>query len=85
MKQLLLTTAALAFAGIGATLTFAAAPAHAATSCQYLGQNYPVQYDCTQNQPWLPYGTYDNPPLSGPYAGTDCSLPMNQHNMGCTG
>lgn len=56
--------------------------AHA--SCQYLGTNYPVQYDCTQNQPWLPYGTYDNPPNTGPYPGTNCSLPMNQHNMGCS-
>lgn len=58
--------------------------AHADPTCQYLGTNYPVKYDCLQNQPWLPYGTYDNPPNTGAYPGTNCSLPMNQHNQGCS-
>lgn len=41
-----------------------ASPAHADT-CTFLGQNYNVQYDCTQYQPWLPFGSGNNPPLGG--------------------
>jgi hypothetical protein len=33
--------------------------------CTFLGQNYNVQYDCLAPQPWLPYGTGNNPPLGG--------------------
>jgi hypothetical protein len=57
-------------------------PAHA--SCQYLGTNYSVQYDCTQNQPWLPYGTQGNPPV-GSNPTPICAQPMHQHDMACAG
>lgn len=42
-----------------------AGPAHAGPTCTFLGQNYDVQYDCLENQPWLPWGTANNPPLGG--------------------
>lgn len=33
--------------------------------CQFLGTNYNIYYPCDQYQPWLPYGTANNPPLGG--------------------
>lgn len=72
-------------AGIAAAMfaTAIAGHAHADPQCKYLGQNYPVPYVCDQYQPQLPYGTYDNPPISGPNLGTDCSKSWNQQNQGC--
>lgn len=63
MKRLL-AAAVLAAAGLAAAV-FAAQPAHADPTCTFLGQNYDVQYDCLAPQPWLPYGTGNNPPLGG--------------------
>jgi hypothetical protein len=75
--------ALFAWIAIGAEGILLPIPAHADPTCTFLGQNYPVQYDCMQNQPWLPYGTPGNPPNTGAYPGTNCALPMNQHNEGC--
>uniref|UniRef100_UPI00389B2BBF hypothetical protein n=1 Tax=Mycobacterium sp. HUMS_1102779 TaxID=3383487 RepID=UPI00389B2BBF len=90
MKRILAAAALLLSAyGFGA---FDPASAHAEPGCQpfggpgccqFLGQNYTVYYPCTQYQPWLPYGTANNPPLGGSVAG-DCSLPINAHNIGCS-
>lgn len=61
---------------VAATAVFVVTPAAQAAPgpgpgmCQYLGTNYPIYYPCDQYQPWLPYGTYDNPPAgSGPITG----------------
>lgn len=60
--RLLLFGAALAGVAIfGAP----SAPADPDPTCTFLGQNYNVQYPCLQYQPWLPYGTGNNPPLGG--------------------
>ena len=56
--------------------------AKADPTCQYLGQNYPVKYDCNVNQPWLPYGTPGNPPLSGPDL-ADCSGSVHRYHQAC--
>jgi hypothetical protein len=70
---------------IGAT---PAAHADPGPMCTFLGANYDVQYPCLENQPWLPYGTAGNPPQGGsgvmPSNGEYCSLPINQHNVGCS-
>lgn len=50
---------------IGAAAVVAAGSAHADPTCTFLGQNYNVTYDCLAPQPWLPYGTGNNPPLGG--------------------
>ncbi|OMC01753.1 hypothetical protein A5746_10890 [Mycolicibacterium conceptionense] len=76
-------------AALGATAAAGAmstAPAHAVPGpgpgmCQYLGTNYPVYYECTDYQPWLPYGTADNPPMGGGLP--DCTG-VNLHNIGCS-
>lgn len=63
MKRLL---ASIGIAGaLGAATVAAASSAHADPTCQFLGQNYNVYYDCLAPQPWLPYGTGNNPPLGG--------------------
>jgi hypothetical protein len=65
-----------------------AAPAHADPGpgpgmCQFLGAHYNVWYECDQYQPWLPYGTADNPPYGSPLPASECAPPM-QHNEGCS-
>jgi hypothetical protein len=63
MKALL---AAIGIAGAAVCALISATPAaHADPTCTFLGQNYNVQYDCLAPQPWLPYGTGNNPPLGG--------------------
>ncbi|ORV92716.1 hypothetical protein AWC11_07620 [Mycobacterium interjectum] len=63
MKRLLAVAALVA--GISAAV-LGAGPAQADPAmCQFLGSNYDVQYDCLAPQPWLPYGTGNNPPLGG--------------------
>jgi hypothetical protein len=63
-RRILISVAVVAAAvGVAA---FSAEKANADPAmCQYLGQNYDVQYDCLAPQPWLPYGTGNNPPLGG--------------------
>jgi hypothetical protein len=52
--------------------------------CQYLGTSYNIYYPCTEYQPWLPYGTANNPPLGGvPQSPQDCSG-VRMHNIGCS-
>ncbi|WP_088294985.1 hypothetical protein [Mycobacterium avium] len=63
MKRLL--AAAAAACALGAAAVAGASAAHAGPTCQFLGQNYNVDYDCLAPQPWLPYGTANNPPLGG--------------------
>lgn len=69
MMKRLLGIAALVFAGLGFAALGAqpaqADPYGAPGECQFLGQNYNVWYPCDQYQPWLPYGTANNPPLGG--------------------
>lgn len=62
MKRLLAVTALAA--GIS-TAALGAGRAQAEPMCQFLGANYDVQYPCTEYQPWLPWGTGNNPPLGG--------------------
>lgn len=71
MKRLLISAAAAA-AVTGAALGFAAQASAdddpyspGPGKCQFLGTNYNVYYPCDQYQPWLPYGTANNPPLGG--------------------
>lgn len=64
MKRLL-AAGALAVAGVGAALGVAGPAQADPGTCTFLGQNYNVQYQCDQYQPWLPYGTGNNPPLGG--------------------
>lgn len=85
MKQHICRLMAVAI-GAAAVGAISAAPVHAEPGpgpgmCQYLGTNYPVYYDCTGYQPWLPYGTADNPPLGGGLP--DCTG-VNIHNIGCS-
>jgi hypothetical protein len=78
----LLSAAAAVMASVLSGFGVDVAVAHAGPQCQFLGKNYNVWYPCDQYQPWLPYGTANNPPLSGPPLG-DCSDPMKQHNQAC--
>lgn len=80
--KLLLIAAVLAAALSGA------APANADPGpgpgmCQYPGDNYTTWYPCTEYQPWLPYGTADNPPYGSPLHAADCGFP-HQHDVGCS-
>lgn len=52
-------------------------------SCQFLGANYNVNYDCTAPPPWLPFGTGDNPPYGSQLPASDCTG-INIHNVGCS-
>lgn len=77
----------VAFGAAAAVGVISAAPAQAEPGpgpgmCQYLGTNYPVYYDCTGYQPWLPYGTADNPPAGSGRPASDCTG-INIHNVGC--
>lgn len=69
MKRLLATAgiaaASFAFAALAAAEAQADPNGPGPGMCQFLGQNYPVWYPCDQYQPWLPYGTANNPPLGG--------------------
>jgi hypothetical protein len=60
-----LASAALIVAGLGFATTGAGRAQADPAMCQFLGTNYNVQYPCDQYQPWLPYGTGNNPPLGG--------------------
>jgi hypothetical protein len=68
MKRLF-AVAALAAVGAASALGVGAAQADPGFGgpgeCQFLGTNYNVYYPCNQYQPWLPYGTANNPPLGG--------------------
>lgn len=75
----LLLAAALSGATVGHADPYGPGPG----MCQYLGANYNVWYPCTQYQPWLPYGTGENPPYSSQRPASDCGFP-NQHNVGCS-
>lgn len=89
MKRILAAAALLLSAyAFGA---FNPAPAHAEPGCQpfggpgccqFLGDNYTVYYPCTQYQPWLPYGTANNPPYGSPLPPEDCTFP-NEDKFGC--
>ncbi|MGV0768706.1 hypothetical protein [Mycobacterium syngnathidarum] len=75
-----------AAAAVGAIVGAAAAqavPGPGPGMCQYLGTNYPVYYECTDYQPWLPYGTADNPPAGSELPAADCTG-VNIHNVGCS-
>lgn len=74
--------------GAAAIGAICAAPAQAVPGpgpgmCQYLGANYPVYYPCDEYQPWLPYGTADNPPYGSPLPASECTG-INIHNVGCS-
>jgi hypothetical protein len=66
-----------------------AVPAHADPTgpgpgvCMFLGAHYNVYYYCDEPQPWLQYGTADNPPYGSPLPAQDCA-PPNQHDVGCS-
>ncbi|KMV23322.1 hypothetical protein [Mycobacterium heckeshornense] len=62
--------AGAASAGIASATAYAAPdPGPGPGMCQYIGTHYPIYYPCNEFQPWLPYGTYDNPPAGGGSSG----------------
>ena len=88
MKRRLLGAAVFAVMAAGTVIGIGAATAHADPyggpgQCQYLGTNYNVYYPSAQYQPWLPYGTANNPPLGAMPPGS-CTDPFNAHNMACS-
>lgn len=60
----LLAAVGIAAAGFGFA-AFSVGKANADPTCTFLGQSYNITYDCNQYQPWMPFGTANNPPLGG--------------------
>lgn len=80
--------AAAAAGGVAAMLVFGPGRAHADPGpgpgmCQFLGDRYDVYYPCTEFQPWLPFGTADNPPYGSPLPASECTG-VSIHDVGCS-
>jgi hypothetical protein len=71
-----------------AAAVLSAGPAHSDPGpgpgmCQFLGDKYNVWYPCNENQPWLQYGTADNPPYGSQLPASECTG-ISAHNVGCS-
>ncbi|OBC11454.1 hypothetical protein A5784_35255 [Mycobacterium sp. 852013-50091_SCH5140682] len=83
MKRLLAAVFGAAAIGALAAVPAQADPGPGPGMCQYLGANYNTYYPCTEYQPWLPYGTGDNPPYGSQLPASQCTG-INVHNVGCS-